>query len=271
MWQTQYLFFDNLHGATRAQRSSSSEVNIVERPSRWLKLKPRPLSFPEPLFVFIPVAPSSLSALPDLDCSVVSDPMDCSPPGSSVYETLQASILEWIASSFSRGSFLAKDWTWVSPTTGSFCTIWATREAPWIEAMSPKLWPFHVSQSSPLLSGAESFSLRAKETQRLLGGHRTNLRCLIVLWFLGAWGPETRFSKNQETRASRAPSSRGNAQEAPLTTQLFLAPSSVSESKQFKELPKFIVSACSNFDKIHCVMWRDSQPALTVSQTHNAC
>ena len=116
-----------------------------------LKLKPRPLSFPEPLFVFIPVAPSSLSALPDLDCSIVSDPMDCSPPGSSVYETLQASILEWIAISFSRGSFLAKDWTWVSPTTGSFCTIWATREAPWIEAISPKLWRFHVSQSSPLL------------------------------------------------------------------------------------------------------------------------
>ena len=32
------------------------------------------------------------------------DPMDCSPPGSSV----QASILEWVAISFSRGIFLTQ-------------------------------------------------------------------------------------------------------------------------------------------------------------------
>ena len=31
------------------------------------------------------------------------DPMDCSPPGSSVYEILQARILEWVAISSSRG------------------------------------------------------------------------------------------------------------------------------------------------------------------------
>ena len=30
--------------------------------------------------------------------------MDCSPPGSSVHEVLQARILEWVAISFSRGS-----------------------------------------------------------------------------------------------------------------------------------------------------------------------
>ena len=32
------------------------------------------------------------------------DPMKCSPPGSSVHEISQASILEWVAISFSRGS-----------------------------------------------------------------------------------------------------------------------------------------------------------------------
>ena len=74
MWQTQYLFFDNLHRAIRAQRSSSSEVNIVECLSRWLKFKPRPLSHPEPFFVFIPVATSPLAALSDLDRSIISDP-----------------------------------------------------------------------------------------------------------------------------------------------------------------------------------------------------
>ena len=32
------------------------------------------------------------------------DPMDCSPPGSSVQGILQARVLEWAAISFSRGS-----------------------------------------------------------------------------------------------------------------------------------------------------------------------
>jgi len=32
------------------------------------------------------------------------DPMDCSPPGSSVHGTLQARILQWVAIPFSRGS-----------------------------------------------------------------------------------------------------------------------------------------------------------------------
>ena len=30
------------------------------------------------------------------------DPMDCSPPGSSVHGTLQAGILKWVAVSFSK-------------------------------------------------------------------------------------------------------------------------------------------------------------------------
>ena len=42
------------------------------------------------------------------ECSVVSarrDPMDCSPPGSSVHVISQARILEWVAISSSRGVF----------------------------------------------------------------------------------------------------------------------------------------------------------------------
>ena len=34
--------------------------------------------------------------------STLFDPMDCSPPGSSVYGILQARILEWVAMSSSR-------------------------------------------------------------------------------------------------------------------------------------------------------------------------
>ena len=49
-----------------------------------------------------------------LSPSVVSesyDPMDYSPPGSSVHEISQARILEWVAISFSRGPPQSKDKT----------------------------------------------------------------------------------------------------------------------------------------------------------------
>ena len=38
-------------------------------------------------------------------CPTLSDPMDCSLPGSSIHGIFQARILEWVAISFSRGSF----------------------------------------------------------------------------------------------------------------------------------------------------------------------
>ena len=38
-------------------------------------------------------------------CPTLSDPMDCSPPCSSVHGIFEARILEWVAISFSRGSW----------------------------------------------------------------------------------------------------------------------------------------------------------------------
>ena len=55
-------------------------------------------------------------------CPTLCDPMDCSPPGSSVCGILQARILEWVAISFSRGSPQPRDRTWVSHTAGRFLT-----------------------------------------------------------------------------------------------------------------------------------------------------
>ena len=69
-----------------------------------------------------------------VSCSVVSDSlqfMDCSPPGSSVCEILQARILEWVAISYSRGSS-SKEWTCISCITGWYFTIWVSREAPFL-------------------------------------------------------------------------------------------------------------------------------------------
>ena len=61
------------------------------------------------------------------------DPMDCSPPGSSVHGILQTRILEWVAMPSSRGSSWARDRTLVSCVSciaSGFFTHWATWEAP---------------------------------------------------------------------------------------------------------------------------------------------
>ena len=61
-------------------------------------------------------------------CPTLCDPMDCSPPGSSVHGILQTRLLEWVAISFSKGSFLPRDRTQVSHIAGRCFNLWATKE-----------------------------------------------------------------------------------------------------------------------------------------------
>ena len=51
-------------------------------------------------------------------CLTHCDPMDCSPPGSSIHGILQARILEWVAISFCRGSSQPNDQIRVSCIAG---------------------------------------------------------------------------------------------------------------------------------------------------------
>ena len=53
-------------------------------------------------------------------CPALCDPMDHSPPGSSVHGSLQARTLEWVAISFSGGSSWPMDPTRISCITGRF-------------------------------------------------------------------------------------------------------------------------------------------------------
>ena len=56
-------------------------------------------------------------------CLTLRNPMDCSPPDSSVHGILQARILEWGAIPFSRDFSRPKDGTQVSCISGIFFTI----------------------------------------------------------------------------------------------------------------------------------------------------
>ena len=62
-------------------------------------------------------------------CSTLCDPMDCSPPGSSVYGILQARILEWVAI-LSRGDLSQPGTESGLLHCSRFFTVWATRKAP---------------------------------------------------------------------------------------------------------------------------------------------
>ena len=88
-------------------------------------------------------------------CPTLSDPMNCSLPGSSVhgifharvlewgaitfsmdyivYGILQARILEWVAYPFSRGSSQPRNRTGVSCIEGRFFTIRATTVTTWYD------------------------------------------------------------------------------------------------------------------------------------------
>ena len=63
-------------------------------------------------------------------CPAVYDSMDCSLPGFSFHGILQATILEWVAVSFPRGSFPPRDPTRVSFIGKRILYHWATWEAP---------------------------------------------------------------------------------------------------------------------------------------------
>ena len=75
----------------------------------------------------LPGKPHKMKGKLKIECCSCSDtklslticnPVDCSPPGSSIHEILQERILEWVAISFSRGSSRPRDRTPVSCIPG---------------------------------------------------------------------------------------------------------------------------------------------------------
>ena len=69
--------------------------------------------YPFPKFIYL-----NSCVLVTQSCLSLCNPMDSRLPGSSIREILQASILEWVAIPFSRGSSPPRDQTWVSCIAG---------------------------------------------------------------------------------------------------------------------------------------------------------
>ena len=86
-------------------------------------------------------------------CSVMScvcNPMDCSPPGSSVHGISQARILEWVAISFSRGSSQPRDQTQISCLSCRWIlyhyATWEAQRGYYGPIQKPKTFPGGWSQ-----------------------------------------------------------------------------------------------------------------------------
>ena len=61
-------------------------------------------------------------------CPTLSDPMDCSPPGSSVHWIFQARVLEWVATAFSVGGLYLLN---ISLPFHLNCCVWGGLSAGW--------------------------------------------------------------------------------------------------------------------------------------------
>ena len=76
-------------------------------------------------------------------CLTLCDPIDCNPPGFSVYGILQARILEWIAIPFSKGTPQPRNQT----LDGFESPAWQEDYLPFELQRSPNIY-----QGYPLLS-----------------------------------------------------------------------------------------------------------------------
>ena len=57
-----------------------------------------------------------------ITCLTFFNPVDCSPPGSSLHEIFRARVLEWVAMPSSSGTSPSRDWTCAPCIAGGFFT-----------------------------------------------------------------------------------------------------------------------------------------------------
>ena len=128
-------------------------------------------------------------------CPTLCNPIDCSCQAPLSMGILQATTLEWVAISFSRGSSPPRDRTQVSCITGRFFTVQATRETqeywsgqsipspgdlpnPGIKPGSPAWWAdfYQLSyQGSPYIL--------YNEPKQYIKFHNTSYALLIKLYY----------------------------------------------------------------------------------------
>ena len=109
-------------------------MHFLPLPRKHKDLKALDFHFPPHPRLCVRIIPSEHTYMTQSTCMhakslSLSDPVDCSPPGSSVHGVLQTRILEWVVISFCMGSSRPRDWTHVSCIGRHTLYHWATWEA----------------------------------------------------------------------------------------------------------------------------------------------
>ena len=87
-------------------------------------------------------------------------PTLCNPMDYTIHGILQARILEWVASPFSRGTSQPRDWTQVFCVAGGFFTSWATREALYPKILNIKC--SNIEKDKERIFGLEKIKINKK-------------------------------------------------------------------------------------------------------------
>ena len=122
-----YLHFSD--GESKAQKLSGFPKVVYSKWQRQVKMTGLTLAM-------YTLYPSLLHAKSLQSCPPLCNPMDCSPPGSSVHGILQARILEWAAIPSSRGSSQPRDLSHVS-----YCSCIAGNFLP-LSHQGSLIWPY---------------------------------------------------------------------------------------------------------------------------------
>ena len=130
-------------------------------------------------------------------CLTLWDPIDCSLPGSSIHEILQALTLEWGAIFFSKGFSQPRDQTLASHVAGRFFAMWATREFPVDNINIKALFESTSLRPKRFRTTALLFSIYSKGLKSLGPCYKGKtlptptpamIYCLLIC--ISAWSPE---------------------------------------------------------------------------------
>ena len=147
MWTVNFQMFKLV-----LEKAEESEIKLPTFAGEWKKQKSSKKTSISDLLTMLIESESEFAQ----SCPTLCDPMDCNPPVSSVRGIFQASVLEWVAISFSRGSFQPRERTWVSCTAGRRFTVWATREAQGSQFSHEKGVTKNEQEKSRMIRGGRS-------------------------------------------------------------------------------------------------------------------
>ena len=195
-------------------------------------------------------------------CLILCDPVDCSPPGSSVHGISQARILEWVAISSSRGS---------SQHGLNSCLLyllqWHTNSLPLHHLGSPHRWRrpcFPLPPWAPALrTCADHRSWRSLNC--LWGCASTILIGSILLLLLLSRFSRVRLCATPWTAAHQAPPSMGFSRQEDWSGCHLLLRGSILESPYQRVTWPFlsVLTFCS-IDQLRdfvCALWESVSPS----------